>query len=134
MLCATIVYTCYFLRRLSIHSKVDKINASSETQIEITCKKAIFLTNALTIKYSKAGKRTNSFIICMLFVDKDRKRYYHITNALSNEAIRNAKSHLLNKKLFLSIYENTTIVKDFFFHSEMDVSRPLWLREYRSDI
>ena len=102
--------------------------------MKLRAKKAIFLTNALPIKYSKAGKRTNSFIICMLFVDKDRKRYYHITNALSTEAIRNAKSHLLNKKLFLSIYENTTIVKDFFFHSEMDVSEPLWLREYRSDI
>ena len=101
-------------------------------KIEITCKKAIFLTNALPIKYSKAGSRTNSFIICIIFVDKDRKRYYHITNALSTESIRKAKSHLQNKKLFLSIYENTTIVKDFFFHSEKDVSEPYWLKYFRS--
>ncbi len=109
ILSITIIFTCLLLHRFLIFSKISKIKFSSEQVIEITCKKITFLTQPIS--------RHSAAIICIILTDEKGKKYYNITNSISDYAKKGTKEELLNAKVSLICYANTNCVKNYQVHT-----------------
>ena len=105
MVCITIVVVCLLLRRYLIFSRINKIKFSANQTIEITCKKVRFLTRPIS--------RYSSVIVCIILVDENGKKYYDVTNEISDHVKKGTKKELLNAKVSLDCYENTNYVRAY---------------------
>lgn len=105
IVCITIVFVCLFLRCYLIFSRINKIKFSANQTIEITCKKVRFLTRPIS--------RYSSVIVCIILVDENGKKYYDVTNEISDHVKKGTKKELLNAKVSLDCYENTNYVRAY---------------------
>ena len=101
----TIFFAFLFLRRFVIFKEIKKITSSSEQTIEITCKKVSFLTQPIS--------RYSAVIICIVLTDENGKKYYDIVNGISDSTKKATRAELLNVKITLNCYANTTCVKTY---------------------
>ena len=105
ILCFAIIFACFFLRRFMIFTKINKIKSLSEQTIEITCKKVAFLTQPIS--------KHSAVIICIVLTDENGKKYYDIVNGISDRVKKEMRAELLNAKVTLNCYANTTCVKTY---------------------
>ena len=105
ILCITAFFTCLFLHRFLIFLRINKIKFSAEQTIEITCKKVKFLTRPIR-KYADV-------IVCIILTDEKGKKYYYVTNEISDFPKKGTKAELLNTKISLACYSNTNYVKTY---------------------
>ncbi len=109
ILCIAIIFTYLFLRRFIVFSRINKINFSSEQNIEITCKKVALLTQPIS---------QHSFVIvCIILTDENGKKYYYITNGIRDYLKKGIKEKLSNAKVSLVCYANTSFVKAYQVHT-----------------
>ena len=105
ILCFSIVFACFSLRRFIIFTRVNKIRSLSGQTIGITCKKVAFLTQPISKNYA--------VIICIILTDENGKKYYDIVNEISNIDKKRTRAELLNARIFLDCYENTNCVRSY---------------------
>ena len=101
----TIFFAFLFLRRFIIYTKINKTKSMSKQTIEITCKKVSFLTHPISKHYF--------VIICIILTDENGKKYYDIVNGIPDNAKKGTRAELLNAKVTLNCYANTTCVKTY---------------------
>ena len=110
--CIAILFIHLFLSRFLIFSKINKIKSSSEQVIEITCKKVTFVTHPIS--------RYSAIIMCFILTDENGKKYYVITNGISDYAKKRIKEELVKSKVSLICYANTSCVKTYQIHTDTE--------------
>ena len=105
LLWITIVFAFFFLRRLSLFGKFNKITTASEESKRITCCKVGFL--------SKARSRASSVIICLIFTDENGEKYYAVTEDIWGDSKKAIRAEYVGAELSLVCYKDTNFVKDY---------------------
>ena len=105
LLWITIVFAFFFLRRLSLFGKFNKIASALEESKRITCCKVGFL--------SKARSRTSSAIICLIFTDENGEKYYAVTEDIWEDSKKAIRAEYVGSELSLVCYKDTNFVKDY---------------------
>ena len=55
----------------------------------------------------------SAVIICIVLTDENGKKYYDIVNGISDRVKKEMRAELLNAKVTLNCYANTTCVKTY---------------------
>lgn len=105
ILCIAAVYTYLFLRRLLIFLRLNKISGTEMQTVEITCKRVSFITRPISKHFTA--------IVCIILTDENGKRYYDVPTVEMLEFVkREIREDMLNKRVALNCYANTSFVKN----------------------
>ena len=105
MLLITAIFVFLFTECWMVFRKIKQIQCASEESVTIQCKKVSFLL--------KHVSRFSSIIICIILTDENGKKYYHITEGISEFSKKSIKNKLLHSKIDLVCYQNTNFIKKY---------------------
>lgn len=105
MLLITAIFVFLFTECWMVFRKIKQIQFASEESVTIQCKKVSFLL--------KHVSRFSSIIICIILTDENGKKYYHITEGISEFSKKAIKNELLHSKIALVCYQNTNFIKKY---------------------
>ncbi len=105
MLLITCIFVFLFAECWMIFRKIKQIQFASEETLTIQCKNVHFLLQPVS--------RFSAIIIGIILTDENGKKYYHITEGISEFAKKHIKNELLHTEIDLICYQNTNFIKNY---------------------